>query len=251
MSTQFEPYDFTKIRLFVAEDLGLGRTITLDRDQAHYLVNVMRMGEGEGLLIFNGREGEWAARIVKAGKKSLDLLVEAEMRKQDQVPDLELLFAPVKRARLDFLVQKACELGVSSIRPVMTRRTNVARVKDTRLEANVIEAAEQCGRMTVPEVKPVIDLSKLLDEWPSERRIIFCDEARDAKPMAEALKGESADGGWSILIGPEGGFDDNERQRLLDHPACLPVSLGPRIMRADTAALAALTIWQSVLGDLG
>lgn len=249
MSNALEPFDFTKIRLFVEDDLEGAVQLTLPRGPAHYLRSVMRQGVGDGILVFNGRDGEWLARLVEVAKKVVRLEVERQMRTQDGVPDLHLLFAPVKRARLDYLVQKATELGVRSIRPVFTARTNVARINQERMRANVIEAAEQSGRMSVPEVESAIKLAALLADWPVDRSLLFCDEAGDAPPMGEALASASS-GSWAVLIGPEGGFDGAEREKIRKHPQAVPVSLGPRIMRADTAAVAALAIWQSIMGDL-
>ncbi len=242
-------------RLFVAGDLGPGASLILDGDQSHYLSSVMRKGPGDPVLVFNGRDGEWAARIASATKRAVTLKIGDRRREQDGVPDLTLLFAPVKRARLDFLVQKATELGVRAIRPVMTRRTVVGRVNMDRLRANVIEAAEQCGRLTVPETLGPQKLEAVLAAWPADARLLFCDEAGGEDGAAPALKAlephrAAPAVSWFVLIGPEGGFDPCERDRLLAVPGAVRVSLGPRIMRADTAAMAALTLWQSVLGDL-
>ncbi len=236
-----------KIRLFVGADLREDGGVEFSRDQTHYLVNVMRRGVGDTVLVFNGRDGEWAAEIVKAGKRSCLAELRTQTRAQDQVPDLHLLFAPVKRARLDFLVQKATELGVAAIRPVRTAHTNVARVKEERLAANVIEAAEQCGRLTVPEVLPSLNLEAALSEMGT-RKLMFCDEGGNVPPAAEALAGLER-GPWAVLIGPEGGFSEDERAMLHARPNTAAVSLGPRIMRADTAAIAALSLWQAALGD--
>lgn len=248
MSTALEPFDFAKIRLFVSDDLGEGCQIALSAGQTHYLAHVMRKKVGETVLVFNGRDGEWLAEITRVGKKAVDLEIVSLSRKQVMTPDLELLFAPVKKLRLDFLVQKAAELGVSAIRPVITERTN-ARVNEARMVANVIEAAEQSGRLDVPQIKPPVKLKTLLDDWPGERALIFCDEARNTSGLVEAIAASDHEGPWSVLIGPEGGFSDPERDRLLGFPSALPVSLGPRIMRSDTAALAALAVFQAVRGD--
>lgn len=248
MSTALEPYDFAKIRLYVGDDLADGSVVALDPGQIHYLANVMRKSVGETVLLFNGRDGEWLAEIAAIGKKALDLSVLKLSRAQTVTPDLELLFAPVKKLRLDFLVQKATELGVSAIRPVITRRTN-AKAKPDRMVANVIEAAEQSGRLDVPLVKPEVRLEALVAQWPEGRGLIFCDEAGDATPLAEALERSESDGPWSLLIGPEGGFADEERTTLRGFAAATAVSLGPRIMRSDTAALAALAVFQATRGD--
>jgi 16S rRNA (uracil1498-N3)-methyltransferase len=241
-----------KIRLYVDAPLNAGAVLTLDRDQSHYLATVMRQREGDALRLFNGRDGEWTAAITASGRRAVTLTAGVQTREQDSVPDLWLLFAPVKRARLDFLAQKATELGVAVLRPVFTRRTVVSRVNVERLAANVREAAEQCGRLTVPAVQEAQSLDAVLADWPAERRLVFCDEAGAGEPaippLREALEGR-ARAPWAILVGPEGGFDAAERDRLRALPQALRVSLGPRIMRADTAALAALAVWQAVLGD--
>jgi len=236
-----------KIRLFVDASLASGSAVELGREQAHYLTNVMRQGEGDKVLLFNGRDGEWAAELTKAGKKSAVLTIRTRTREQDEVPDLQLWFAPVKRGPFDFIVQKATELGVAAIRPVTTRRTNVARVREDRLRATVIEAAEQCGRMTVPEVLLPCTLDEAIAER-ADRKIMFCDEGEGVPPAQDALAKESR-GAWAVLIGPEGGFAPEERAMLRAQDRVVPVSLGPRIMRADTAAVAALTLWQAALGD--
>lgn len=235
-----------KIRLYVDADLAAGAPVGLSPDQSHYLVNVMRLEQEAPIRVFNGRDGEWQALLTRAHKKNSILTVATETRPQDSVPDLQLWFAPVKKVRLDFLVQKATELGVAAIRPVMTRRTNVARLKEDRLVANVIEAAEQCGRLTVPEVLDTVRLDRALDG--ADRRIMYCDEGEGVPPAREMLSAAEA-GPWAILIGPEGGFDPEERAMLRAHTSVAAVGLGPRIMRADTAAIAALTLWQALLGD--
>lgn len=237
-----------KIRLYVEAPLAEGGLVELDRDQRHYLINVMRQEEGAPVQLFNGRDGEWTAEIVQVTKKACALAPRAQAREQDAVPDVALWFAPVKKLRLDFLVQKATELGVASIRPVMTRRTNAGRVKDERMVANVIEAVEQCGRLTVPEVLDTLSLEEVLAAEP-ERRILFCDEGGDVRPIAEALAKGTPGASWAVLIGPEGGFAPEERDMLRAQDRVVPVSLGPRIMRADTAAIAALSLWQAHLGD--
>jgi 16S rRNA (uracil1498-N3)-methyltransferase len=258
MSTELDPPDFTKTRQYVDDNLSAKCEIILPSGPSHYLRTVMRREVGGHILLFNGRDGEWGAEIKGITKKAVTVVALAQTRAQDSVPDLELLFAPVKKTPLDFMVQKAAELGVRAMRPVLTRRTNVARVKIERIEANVIEAAEQSGRLTLPEVGEPVKLSALLSDWPEGRMLVFCDEAGEAMPLGRALegqaqahKGDPETSGCSILIGPEGGFDPAERDLLRQHPDVLPVTLGPRIMRADTAALAALAIWQNVVGDLG
>ncbi len=235
-----------KIRLYVDADLSTDGPVGLSPDQSHYLVNVMRLEQDAAVRVFNGRDGEWQATLTRAHKKNSILTALIETRPQDTVPDLQLWFAPVKRMRLDFIAQKATELGVAAIRPVLTRRTNVARLKDERLRANVIEAAEQCGRLTVPDVLDTVRLDHVLGT--SDRRILFCDEG-DGVPPAREVLGRESKGPWAVLIGPEGGFDAEERAMLRAQPSVAAVSLGPRIMRADTAAIAALTLWQAHLGD--
>ncbi len=239
-----------KVRLYVPHPLAADETLSLDGSQHHYLTHVMRHKQGDAVLLFNGRDGEWLAQIANVAKKQCSLTVLERTRAQDGVPDVWLLFAPVKRLRQDFLVQKATELGVAVIQPVQTQRTEVTRVKEDRLIANVIEAAEQSGRLTIPEIQPFVKLSDLLYDWDAHRKLVFCDEAGDALPMADALSRQKPDQPWAILIGPEGGFDPTERDMLRKSPFVVPVTLGPRAMRADTAAIAALTLWQSVLGDL-
>ncbi|MFW6027853.1 MAG: 16S rRNA (uracil(1498)-N(3))-methyltransferase [bacterium] len=245
-----------KIRLYVREALGPGAHFTLPRDQSHYAARVMRAGPGDPVLLFNGKDGEWRAVIASTDKRSVTVRVETRLREQDTVPDLTLLFAPVKRARLDFLAQKATELGVRALRPVFTRRTIVKRINLERMEANAGEAAEQCGRLTVPEVLEPVKLTRLLEAWPAGHRLLFCDEAlpesapaRRAREVLSGLGGAERTAPWSVLIGPEGGFAPEERDLLHALRGSIAVSLGPRIMRADTAAIAALALWQAHLGD--
>ncbi|MDR9395098.1 MAG: 16S rRNA (uracil(1498)-N(3))-methyltransferase [Roseovarius sp.] len=239
----------TKIRLYVEQPLGEGQTIPLTRDQAHYLFGVMRRGTGDAVLLFNGRDGEWRATVAEAGKRGGRLDVTARTAPQRDPPDLWLLFAPIKKARTDFIVEKAAEMGAARILPVQTEFTNADRVRRDRLQAHAIEAAEQCGGTYVPEVAELRKLADLLSDWPADRKLMFCDEALAG--TARALDGARAHSGdkWAILIGPEGGFSDTERTRLGALPFARAVSLGPRILRADTAAVAALTVWQQALGD--
>ncbi|MFV0245433.1 MAG: 16S rRNA (uracil(1498)-N(3))-methyltransferase [Qingshengfaniella sp.] len=236
-----------KIRLFLDHPLSAGQSVPLSRDQAHYLFNVMRLGPGDGVLVFDGRSGEWLARVVLAGKRGGEVLVETRTRTQQDPPDLWLLFAPIKKARTDFIVEKAAEMGVARICPVQTAFTNAERIRRDRLQAHAVEAAEQCGGTFVPPVEEIVKLSDLLATWPGDRQLMFCDEG---------LAGQGAGlpdlpGPWAILIGPEGGFSGEERARLAAMPAAHAVALGPRILRADTAAVAALTLWQAALGDWG
>jgi 16S rRNA (uracil1498-N3)-methyltransferase len=235
-------------RLFVTAKLEPGATVALGTDQAHYLRNVLRLKQGDNLLLFNGRDGEWWAELGGAGKKEAQVRLDHQTRPQEDGPDLHYLFAPLKRARLDYLVQKATELGASALRPVITRHTITERVKSERLIANAIEAAEQCGILRVPEILEPEKLSKLLDRWEEGRRLIFADEQAPHVSPLEALK-TLAPGPLAVLIGPEGGFEREERAALLAKPFVLPISLGPRVMRADTAAVAALALVNAALGD--
>lgn len=238
----------SKVRLYVDHPLGPGQTVPLDQAQAHYLFGVMRLGVGAMVSVFNGRDGEWDASVSQAGKRGGLLSAMAQTLPLVMPPDLWLCFAPLKKARTDFVVEKAVELGVARIVPVLTDFTNAERLRGDKVRAHVIEAAEQCGATFVPDVAEPVKLSKLLDQWPIGRQIMFCDEAlrshRSARPRD--LVGS---GPWAVLIGPEGGFSPAERDRLQGLDFAHPVSLGPRILRADTAAVAALTLWQSTLGD--
>lgn len=208
----------------------------------------MRLQPGAALLVFDGRNGEWRAEVAEAGKRGGTIEVQAQTRPQIEPPDLWLLFAPVKKTRTDFIVEKAVEMGAARIVPVQTDYTNAGRIQRDRLQANAVEAAEQCGATHVPVVAELTRLGRLLDEWPEERRLMFCDEA--AAGLATRLAAQSGPPApWAILIGPEGGFSPAERDRLENHAAATRVSLGPRILRAETAAVAALTLWQSSFGD--
>ncbi|MCM2562935.1 16S rRNA (uracil(1498)-N(3))-methyltransferase [Lutimaribacter sp. EGI FJ00015] len=241
-----------KIRLYVDHPLGAGQCVALDRDQAHYLFGVMRQGTGAPVLLFNGRDGEWLAHVTQAGKRGGEVTCEAQTRPLQMPPDLWLLFAPIKKARTDFIVEKAAEMGAARICPVQTEFTNAERIRQDRLQAHAIEAAEQCGGTYVPEVCDLQKLDRLLEGWDADRQLMFCDEALTGRSSAlagSAVEKGGADGPWAVLIGPEGGFSDAERARLRDLPFAHPVSLGPRILRADTAAVAALTLWQMQLGD--
>ena len=235
-------------RLFVTAALEPGAAVILDEGQTHYLLHVLRAGAGDRVLLFNGRDGEWQAEIATPSKRGIALTVAARTAPQANVPDLWLVFAPVKKTPSDYLAQKATELGVAKLQPVFTRRTIVTRVNDERLKANAVEAAEQSGRLTVPEIGAAIALDKLIAAWPQDRPLYFCDEGGDVSPLVEAARSASADKA-AILTGPEGGFDPVERDLLRTQPFVTPVGLGPRILRADTAALAAVTLWQSVKGD--
>ena len=235
-------------RLFVKSKLHAGAEIALEPDQAHYLRNVLRLREGDEVLLFNGAEGEWLAELSDAGKKKAQARVLHQTRPQEAGPDLHYLFAPLKRARLDYMAQKATEMGASVLRPVITRRTVAERVKRERLLANAVEAAEQCGILRVPEVWEPEPLGKVLDGWDETRLLIFADEAAPTASPLEALASRGQ-GPLAVLIGPEGGFEAEERAALLAKPCVLPISLGPRVMRADTAAVAALALVNAALGD--
>lgn len=234
------------IRLFVPHDLSAGAGLDLDEGQSRYLAAVMRLSEGDELAIFNGRDGEWRARVAKVGKRAVALEAEAQTRPQATGPDLDLVIALVKRARLETIVEKAAELGARRVRPVITERTNADHTRVDRLQAIATEASEQTGRLDVPEVLEPVKLDKLIAGWDAQRKLLFCDEAGDAKPVLAAV-GEG--GPWAILIGPEGGFSPKEREMLRALPYATPATLGPRILRADTAAISALTLWQAAVGD--
>ena len=236
-----------KIRLYVDHPLGPGQSVPLSRDQAHYLFGVMRITVGAAVLLFNGRDGEWRAEVVEAGKRGGVLAVTDQTAPLRPPPDLWLLFAPIKKARTDFIVEKATELGAARILPVQTEFTNSERIRQDRLQAHAIEAAEQCGGTVVPEVLGLQKLDAVLANWPADRNLLFCDEA--AAGASSNLAVPAGKAGWAILIGPEGGFSDRERTRLRSLPFNRTISLGPRILRADTAAVAAITIWQQALGD--
>jgi len=243
------PYDFRRPRLFVEAPLTAGGTVTLERDQSNYLGNVLRLAAGDTILVFNGRDGEWRASI--AGRKRPDTLTVLDQnRSQARGPDLAYVFAPLKHARLDYMVQKAVEMGASTLQPVLTRFTQVSRVNSGRMRANVIEAAEQCGILNIATVAEPLPLDRYLVGRPGERLLVFCDEAADtASPLKALQAGLSASNGIDVLIGPEGGFADEERTMLARQKQTLTLSLGPRILRADTAAVAALALVQAVLGD--
>jgi 16S rRNA (uracil1498-N3)-methyltransferase len=238
-----------KVRLYVEARLQPGVKVALNDAQTHYLIRVMRAGIGDRVLLFNGKDGEWRAEIAEAKKHGATLLCEAQTEPQSDVPDLWLVFAPIKKTPADYVAQKATELGVRVLQPMLTHRTIARRVNTDRLRANAIEAAEQSGRVSVPEIREPVGLDALLRSWPKDRRIIFCDEGGDAAPIAEALAQTKGDRPWAVVTGPEGGFDPQERALLRSHACVIPVTLGPRIMRADTAALAALALFQGIVGD--
>lgn len=242
----------TEPRLFVADDLSAGAVVALDRARAHYLTAVLRRKADDAVGLFNGRDGAWRATIVEAGRSKTMLRVEAQTGLQTVSPDIWLLFAPLKHGRIDFLVEKATELGVRRLMPVLTRHTQAERVNVERLRARAIEAAEQCERLDVPEVAAPVELGRALDRWPAERILFVCDET-GGEPIAEALEALKTQGTsgapLALLVGPEGGLAEMDRRALAAGPAHRRVSLGPRILRAETAALAALACMQAALGD--
>ena len=244
-------YEYRMQRIFLRMPMRVGARIELDKSHANYLQNVLRMGEGGEILVFNGADGEWRATIIEASRRHCVLSIDGQTRAQTSRPDLHYLFAPVKHARLDYMVQKAVEMGAGVLQPVITRHTQVSRVNLERMEANVVEAAEQCGILAVPEVREPVALTKLIEVFPGsepDRRLIFCDELEDSfnpiPPLADLKRGPLA-----VLIGPEGGFSKEERLVLRAKPFVTVIPLGPRILRADTAAVAAMAVIQAVLGD--
>jgi 16S rRNA (uracil1498-N3)-methyltransferase len=242
-------YDFRTTRLYIDAPLAVGSEVLLGRDQANYLLNVLRLRRGDAVLLFNGRDGEWRASLASAGKRIASVVVEERTRAQTPAGNLHFLFAPLKHARLDYVVQKAVEMGASRLQAVMTRHTQVARVNLDRMRANVIEAAQQCGILSVPDV----DVPATFDEIVSDtgRLLVFCDEGAEADDPVAALAAVHPVSGTpiAVLIGPEGGFSEEERAVLLNRPKVIRIALGPRILRADTAAVAALTLVQAILGD--
>jgi 16S rRNA (uracil1498-N3)-methyltransferase len=226
--------------------LTAGQTVVLPKDSAHYIATVMRAAVGDTIEIFNGRDGAWSAEIVSAGKNRVEVLLQTQTGAQEKPDDLWLCAAPLKKGRIDWLAEKACELGVARLIPVLTRRTIVDKLNHERLAAHMREAAEQCGRTSVPDITDAVPLPRLLKDWPADRSLLFCDETGggDLRETAQKLSGKPL----ALLIGPEGGFDSEERAMLLAHPATIAVSLGPRILRADTAAVAALAVIQATTG---
>jgi 16S rRNA (uracil1498-N3)-methyltransferase len=241
-------YDFRAPRLYVDAPLQEAATVALDRSQAHYLTAVMRLKSGAGVLAFNGRDGEWRAAI-KAEKRGAVLQIGAQTRPQTAAGDLHYLFAPLKSARHDYMVQKAVEMGVSRLQPVLTRHSQIARVNTARMRANAIEAAEQCGILTLPEIAEPETLTRILGGCEPQRYVIFCDEDAEAADPLLALANVPRPAPLAVLIGPEGGFAADERAALVRLPNVVRLALGPRILRADTAAVAALALIQAVLGD--
>ncbi|MFT5065525.1 MAG: 16S rRNA (uracil1498-N3)-methyltransferase [Yoonia sp.] len=237
----------SKVRLFVDHPLGQAQSIPLTRDQAHYLFGVMRLAAGTVVSVINGADGEWDAQVVEAGKKNGVLLCQSQTKPLQMPPDVWLLFAPIRKERTAFIVEKATELGAARIMPIQTEYTNNAdRLRVDKLRAHALEATEQCGGTYVPTVDDLAKLSKVLDGWDVTRQIMFCDETMLGQP---SVLDAGLTGPWAIVIGPEGGFSDKERTRLRSMDCAYPVSLGPRILRADTAAVAALALWQNAMGD--
>jgi 16S rRNA (uracil1498-N3)-methyltransferase len=235
-------------RLYVEAPLAAGEEIVLDRAQSHYVANVMRAQAGAGMRLFNGRDGEWLAYLSSVSKRACVVAIDQRLRQQENLPDIHYLFAPLKHARLDYMVQKATEMGAAVLQPVITEHTNVARLKLERARANIIEAAEQCNLLAVPEMREAVKLSRVLANWNRSRQLIFCDECAEKTSPVAALQ-EITAGPLAVLIGPEGGFSPAERDMLHKLDYAHAIGLGPRIMRADTAAVAALALVQSVLGD--
>jgi len=236
------------VRLYVDAPLATGAKVSCTSEQANYLLNVLRLKVGDAICIFNGRDGEWRAVIEEAGKRRCILNCDALKREQTGGPDVHYLFAPLKHARLDYMVQKATELGVARLQPVITRRTVASRVNLDRIQANVIEAAEQCGVLRIPKVGAPEKLERLLAQWPAQRNLVFCDEGAPVSDLLAALA-VVPPGPLAVLIGPEGGFDPEEQALIRSLPYSFPISLGPRIMRADTAAVAALALVNATHGD--
>ena len=239
----------TDVRMFVEAPLSVGASVVCTPEQVNYLLNVMRLAAGAEILAFNGRDGEWRARLADVGKRRCSLECIALVRPQQNGPDVHYIFAPLKHARLDYMVQKATELGVAHLQPVLTRRTVAARVNLERMQANAIEAAEQCGVLTIPEVAEPLNFERMVQALEAERALIFCDEDAPPRDPLAALKGVRAGAPLAVLIGPEGGFDPAERTLLLEKSYATAISLGPRVMRADTAAVAALALVNAALGD--
>jgi 16S rRNA (uracil1498-N3)-methyltransferase len=241
-------YDFNAQRLFVDADLAEGGTVACSSTQGNYLRNVLRLQSGDAILVFNGRDGEWRAELAAAGRRVTTLVVRVQTRPQEGGPDIDYLFAPLKRARLDYMVEKATEMGAGRLRPVLTRRTVAERVNVERMHAHAIEAAEQCGILRLPEIRAPEKLERVIAGWDATRPLVFCDEDSTESCPFTALA-RIRPGPAALLVGPEGGFDPAERELLSAQPFVTRISLGPRILRADTAAVAALALINAVLGD--
>jgi len=243
-------YDFRTARVYLDAPLAAGQAVPFDRAQANYLLNVLRLKPGDELLLFNGRDGEWQAQLAGAGKRVPSAVIGERRREQPRPSDLHFLFAPLKHARLDYLVQKAVEMGAARLQPVLTRHTQVARVNVERMRANVIEAAQQCGILTLAEVADPVAFKTAIGDVDAGRLLVFCDEDAEVQDPVAALAAAARAGlPLAVLIGPEGGFAEEERAALLQRPNVVRLALGPRILRADTAAVAALALVQGVLGD--
>lgn len=244
-------YEFRMHRLFVEQDLSAGIALPVARAQANYLLNVLRLKGGSSVLVFNGRDGEWLAEIEELGRKACALVPREQTRQQTTMPDLIYLFAPLKQARVDYMAQKAVEMGAGRLQPVVTRHTQSGRIKLDRMQANVIEACEQCGVLNMPEVLEPVSLEDMIAGWSDNepgRQLIFCDEGEESQnPLPILSKLER--GPLAVLIGPEGGFSEDERQLLRAQSFVIAIPLGPRVLRADTAAVAALAVVQAVIGD--
>jgi 16S rRNA (uracil1498-N3)-methyltransferase len=244
-------YDFNAQRLFVEADLAEDGTVTCTPAQANYLRNVLRLQPGDPILVFNGRDGEWRAELAEAGRRATTLAIGVQVRLQGGGPDIDYLFAPLKRTRLDYMVEKATEMGAARLRPVLTRRTVAERVNVERMRAHAIEAAEQCGILRLPEVCAPEKLERVIAGWDAARPLVFCDE--DSEDSEETCPftalARIPPGPVAVLVGPEGGFDPAERELLSSQPFVTRISLGPRILRADTAAVAVLALVNAVLGD--
>lgn len=243
--------NFKMQRLFLRPILATGARIEADRGQANYLINVLRLKSGDRILVFNGRDGEWLATLKIEGRRQCVLALDEQVRQQEPLVDIDYIFAPLKQARLDYMVQKAVEMGAGRFRPVLTQHTQVTRLNLERMEANIIEAAEQCGVIAVPPVETPLSLVKILQDWAERdgsRRLLFCDEGEETHNPYRAIA-ELQRGPLAVLVGPEGGFSEEERTLLRRQPFVTPMPLGPRVLRADTAAVAALAIVQATLGD--
>ncbi|MCI0599087.1 MAG: 16S rRNA (uracil(1498)-N(3))-methyltransferase [Beijerinckiaceae bacterium] len=245
-------YDFAARRLYVTAPLAEAATINLDQTQANYVRNVLRLPEGAKILAFNGRDGEWETSVAPTARKTVTLVVEKKTRPQDPQPGLQYLFAPLKHARHDYMIEKAVEMGAGLLRPVLTRRTQITRINSDRMRAHAIEAAEQCGILSIADIAPAIRLDALVAAWEKDRLLVFCDEIaplHDPYEILRSCRSPAIPRKLAVLIGPEGGFDQSERETLLRLPHVVRLPLGPRVLRADTAAVAALALIQAALGD--
>ncbi|MEF2553633.1 16S rRNA (uracil(1498)-N(3))-methyltransferase [Aurantimonas sp. A2-1-M11] len=241
-------HDFKSPRLYLDTDLAADTPVAATPAQANYLLNVMRLGEGSQVLAFNGRDGEWRCDLVKAAKKKLDIVPRDRVRAQTPPADLHYLFAPLKHARLDYMVQKAVEMGAGVLQPVMTQHVQATRLNTDRMRANAVEAAEQCGILSIPECREPVKFADMLDRWDAGRRLVFCDERADEASPIDTLRALAREP-FALLIGPEGGLSGEERERLSAADFVTAISLGPRILRADTAAVAAMAVLQAAIGD--